>query len=106
MSGPRGNASFLALLALRSGPKHGYEIVTHLEAQTLGHHRLSFGVLYPLLHRLEKDGLVEGNWEELSSQKRRKVYALTRKGRRALEKERDAYLESTRALARLMGETS
>jgi DNA-binding PadR family transcriptional regulator len=86
----KSRGAFLVLLALADAPKHGYEIATHLEERTDGFFRLSFGALYPILHQLEKEGHVTGKWEG-----RRKMYALTAAGRRALADERaqfDAYV--------------
>ena len=95
--------TFLVLLALQQGPKHGYEISTYLKGRTAGFFSISFGALYPILHRLEKDGLVKGAWEDVGSAKRKKVYALTAKGRRALDGERDRYEATADAFAKLLG---
>ena len=62
MNDASSRGTFLALLALQDGPKHGYEISTWIEARSRGFFSLSFGALYPILHRLEKEGLVEGAW--------------------------------------------
>ena len=99
---PRG--AFLVLLALRDGPKHGYEIAAHLKERSGGVFGLSFGALYPILHRLEKDGLVSGIWQELGPAKRKKVYALTRQGEAALGAEKARYLAFAGALSKLLGE--
>lgn len=99
---PRG--AFLVLAALRQGAKHGYEIATHLRERSGGVFTLSFGALYPILHRLEKDGLVSGTWEDVGPAKRKKVYALTRKGETALGAEKARYLAFAGALSKLLGE--
>ena len=93
---------FLVLLALKEGPKHGYDIATHLEAKSAGFFTMSFGTLYPLLHRLEQQGLIKGEWED-GEGKRKKVYALTSAGQKALVEERARYEEQTAAFARLLG---
>jgi DNA-binding PadR family transcriptional regulator len=99
---PRG--AFLVLLALRGGPKHGYEIAAHLRERSGGIFTLSFGALYPILHRLEKDGLVSGSWQDVGPAKRKKVYALTRQGEAALGAEKARYLAFAGALSKLLGE--
>ncbi|HEU4385878.1 MAG TPA: PadR family transcriptional regulator [Anaeromyxobacteraceae bacterium] len=99
---PRG--AFLVLLALRDGPKHGYEIAAHLKERSGGVFGLSFGALYPILHRLEKDGLVSGSWQEVGPAKKKKVYALTRKGEAALGAEKARYLAFAGALSKLLRE--
>ena len=97
---PRG--AFLVLLALRGGPKHGYEIAAHLKERSGGVFGLSFGALYPILHRLEKEGLVSGSWQEVGPAKRKKVYALTRQGEAALGAEKARYLAFAGALSKLL----
>lgn len=83
----RGRAPFLVLLSLKSGAKHGYEMATFINDKGNGHFGISYGSLYPILHRLEKDGLIVGSWTEIGNAKSKKVYALTANGRRALEEE-------------------
>jgi PadR family transcriptional regulator, regulatory protein PadR len=102
--GPAGKSrgTFLTLLALEDGAKHGYEVSTYVKERSGGFFSLSFGALYPILHRLEKEGLVKGSWEELGPAKARKVYGLTRQGRAALAVERERHEEHAAALARLL----
>jgi PadR family transcriptional regulator PadR len=97
-------ADFLVLLALRAGPKHGYQVATWLEQQSDGFFTLSFGALYPVLHKLEKDGLLSSRWQAVGEAglKRKKVYSLTAAGRRALENERARFEAYTGALERLL----
>jgi PadR family transcriptional regulator PadR len=99
-----GRASFLVLLALRRGAKHGYEIASWIEESSQGFFTLSFGALYPVLHRLEKQGLLAAEWQAVAEAgvKRKKVYALTAAGRKALDAERAHYEAWTGAFARLM----
>ncbi len=103
MTDPRTpGARFLALLALGDGPKHGYEIAAHIEARSGGVFTLSFGALYPVLHRLEADGLARASWRDEAG-KRRKVYALTAAGKAALADERAGFDRHVAAIARLAG---
>jgi DNA-binding PadR family transcriptional regulator len=103
MPAPHSRSTFLVLAALQDGAKHGYEISTHIREKSAGVLRLSFGALYPVLHRLEKDGLVEGHWQDIGEVKRKKVYVLTAKGRKALGAERRRYEDFAGALAKLLG---
>jgi DNA-binding PadR family transcriptional regulator len=102
----KSRGTFLVLLALKNGAKHGYEIAGHLTEKTEGVFTMSFGALYPILHRLEKDGLVSARWETVgaSGAKQRKVYSLTAKGRKALTAERASFEALTGAFARLLGD--
>ena len=100
----KSRADFLVLLALRAGSKHGYEIAAWLEERSGGVFTLSFGALYPVLHRLEKEGLLSAEWQGVGGAgvKRKKVYSLTARGRRALEAERARFEAWTGAFARLL----
>lgn len=104
MAAEPARGEFLALLALRGGPKHGYQIAAHLRERSGGVFSLSFGALYPVLHRLEKEGLVSASWQEVGPAKRKKVYALTRAGEAALGAARERYLAFAGAVSKLLGE--
>ena len=73
----------LVLSALRPGPKHGYQIGLDIETESNGLFRFKHGTLYPILHRLEEAGLIRGSWST-DGGRRKKVYALTRAGRKRL----------------------
>ncbi|HKJ93210.1 MAG TPA: helix-turn-helix transcriptional regulator [Longimicrobiales bacterium] len=70
----------LILACLRSGRKHGYQIALDVERDTGGVFAFQHGTLYPILHRLEKRGLIAGAWDDAGGRKR-KVYGLTPAGR-------------------------
>lgn len=76
----------LILASLRSGRKHGYQIALDVERDTDGVFGFQHGTLYPILHRLEKDGLITGDWDDAGG-RRRKVYALTETGQAHMERE-------------------
>ncbi|MBX7096461.1 MAG: PadR family transcriptional regulator [Myxococcaceae bacterium] len=101
--GKQSRALFFVLLALDAGAKHGYEISSWVGEKSGGFFGLSFGALYPLLHKLERDGLVRGAWDPKGSGRPRKIYALTPKGKVALADERSNYREHAAAFARLLG---
>ena len=75
----------LLLSVLDDGPKHGYQIALEVEKRSRGTFELQHGTLYPILHGLEDEGLIEGSWSEEG--RRRKVYRLTKSGRRHLGRE-------------------
>lgn len=91
----------LVLATLEDGPKHGYQIALDVEEESDGAFELQHGTLYPILHRLEDDGLIEGQWAEEG--RRRKVYGLTNRGRERLHQRGDRLLEAFRALHRMLG---
>lgn len=76
----------LVLSTLRGGKKHGYQIGLDVETDSNGLFRFRHGTLYPILHRLEAEGLIKGSWSKEGG-RRKKVYALTRAGERHLSGE-------------------
>src|SRR5262245_44655972 len=95
--------AFLVLLSLQDGPKHGYEIAAHIKERSEGHFSLSFGALYPVLHKLEGEKLIAGSWREAGESKKKKVYNLTLAGKKALFGERERYEATALAFAKLLG---
>ncbi len=80
----KGTLSLLILSLLSRSPMYGYEIVTTVAEETEGAFEWKAGSLYPSLHKLEKEGLVQGQWQGAAGARRRKYYHLTEAGRRAL----------------------
>lgn len=76
----KGNVVLLILSRLAREPMHGYHIAKSLEQESEGYFAMREGTLYPHLHQLEKDGLVEGYWETVSGDRRRRYYRITEKG--------------------------
>lgn len=76
----RGSTPLLILGILREGPMHGYAIMRELENRSEGYFNMTAALLYPTLHQMERDGLIQGNWEEGSGVRRRKVYEITPAG--------------------------
>ncbi len=82
-----GTVNMLALKALSWGPLHGYAISKWIQRKTEQTLQVEEGVLYPALHKLEREGLLEANWGVNDTGRRAKFYALTAKGRRRLRDE-------------------
>lgn len=74
-------------------PLHGYAITQHLEQAGLG--TITGGTLYPLLGRLERDGLVTTDWVAGASGPAKKVYTLTGPGAERLEADADRWRRFT-----------
>ena len=81
----KGSIVPVVLKLLKERPMYGYEMVKVVKARTEGRFEWKEGTLYPALHRLEGEGLLTAKWKLAPTQKRRKYYYLTRKGRKALE---------------------
>jgi DNA-binding PadR family transcriptional regulator len=76
----------LILSILAGGAHHGYQLALELEEKSGGAFRFRHGTLYPILHKLENDGLISGDWLEGGSGRRRKKYRLTDAGRARLKR--------------------
>ncbi len=72
----------LILACLEEGARHGYQIALDIEEKGGGYFRFNHGTLYPILHKLEKEGLIKGAWSDEGPRGKRKSYGLTAKGRR------------------------
>ena len=79
----RGGVRFLVLEAIAAQPRHGYEIIQHIEQRAGGSYRPSPGVIYPTLQMLE-----ELEQARVVEQEGRKVYAITESGKAELETNR------------------
>ena len=79
----KGHLDMLLLAALQDAPAHGYAVIEHLRARSAGTFDLPEGTIYPALHRLEDAGLLKSKWAP-GATRRRRVYEVTARGRRAL----------------------
>ncbi len=96
----RGPLDLLVLAALaRTGPAHGYALISAMRDDSGGELDLPEGTVYPALHRLERLGLVRSEWVE-ASPRRRRVYTLTGAGREALAARRSEWRSFTAAVER------
>jgi DNA-binding PadR family transcriptional regulator len=78
----------LVLAILAEGDSYGYAILQRVRELSAGHMEWTDGMLYPVLHRLERLGHVEARWEQAESGRRRKYYRITAQGRDQLAEER------------------
>lgn len=93
----------ILLSILSDGESYGYAILQRIETLSGGELEWQDGTLYPVLHRLENEGLISSTWRVAENGRRRKYYAITAKGREALEAERQQWLRVDAVLARLWG---
>jgi transcriptional regulator len=86
----RGTLDLLILKALSLEPLHGVGVSRRITQITKGGFQVSFGSLFPSLHRMEEKGWVEAEWHASENNRRAKYYRLTSSGRTQLEvEERD-----------------
>jgi DNA-binding PadR family transcriptional regulator len=91
----------LLLSILQDGESYGYQIIKKMRTLSGGHLDWSFGMLYPVLHRLEKDGLIASEWKLSEKGRLRKYYRLTEAGILELEREKVQWLTVHDVFARL-----
>jgi PadR family transcriptional regulator, regulatory protein PadR len=83
----RGTLDLLVLKALSVEPLHGVGISRRIAQITKGAFQVSFGSLFPALHRMEERGWVEAEWRSSDNNRRAKYYRLTSTGRAQLKAE-------------------
>jgi PadR family transcriptional regulator, regulatory protein PadR len=92
------SATPLVLAILAKGESYGYAILKRVRELSGGELVWTDGMLYPLLHRLERLGYVTTDWRTPPEGRRRKYYEITDDGRAALVEQRQQWAAVTRAL--------
>jgi PadR family transcriptional regulator, regulatory protein PadR len=101
----QGTLDMLILKTLTRGPQHGYGIAQVIRQTSDDVLRVEEGSLYPALHRLELDGLIDSEWGQSSNNRRAKYYRLSALGRKQLAKETGHWSRLARAIAQVMETT-
>ena len=84
----QGTLSLMVLRTLRAmGAQHGYGIARRIEQTSDGRLSINYGTLYPSLQKLEQEGLIRAEWGVSDNNRKAKFYALTRAGRRQIERD-------------------
>ncbi len=78
----------IVLAILSEGDSYGYAIIKRVQELSGGHMEWTDGMLYPVLHRLERFGYIKARWEEAETGRRRKYYRITSQGKAQLAEER------------------
>jgi len=99
----KGSAELLVLSLVEARPRHGYDIAKRIESGSDGALKFHAASLYPLLYRLERKGWIEGRWHEQAGQRRRRMYKLTREGRKILAAQRNGWQQFVKAINRITG---
>lgn len=98
----KGTLSLLILSLLSRKSMYGYEIAATVHHDTDGAFTWREGSLYPCLHKMEAEDLIEGKWEEKETGRKRRYYRLTKKGRVALAEKVQAWKELADAVNRIL----
>jgi DNA-binding PadR family transcriptional regulator len=99
----KGSADTLVLSSFVEGEKYGYQVVKELERRSEGFFCFKEGTLYPILHRLERQGLLSARWETMPNGSERRYYALTARGRRELASKLTEWRTFVKAVGRVTG---
>lgn len=94
----KGSTETLLLSLLTKEAMYGYQLVKEMDKRSSGYFRFKEGTLYPALHRLERDGVVDGKWETSTNGQDRRYYHITAKGRTRLEAMLKEWASFTRAV--------
>lgn len=100
----KGSTVILILTALDREPMYGYQMIKEIEKHSSGVFTLKEGTLYPILHTLESDGIVESYWNETEGARKRKYYRITDTGRRNLIEKKQEWMVFKTAVDKVIGE--
>ena len=91
----------LVLSVLTEGENYGYALIQRVRELSGGKIEWTEGMLYPVLHWMEEEGLIESEWRAGETGRKRKYYRLRREGRKALQEEKQRWMSVHETLARL-----
>ncbi|MGO8763937.1 MAG: PadR family transcriptional regulator [Limisphaerales bacterium] len=98
------SAEPLILSLLAKGESYGYAIIQEVKQRSGGKLQWTDGMLYPVLHRLERRGLLKSRWAESETGRKRKYYSLKKDGKAAMVKHQEQWLLVHSVLAGLKKE--
>jgi DNA-binding PadR family transcriptional regulator len=98
----KGTVVPVTLKLLSEREMYGYEIIKEVNVRTNNVLAWKEATLYPWLHRLEQDGLIQSEWQERAGTRRRKYYTLTRKGAASLAHQTAEWTELSGAVAAIL----
>ena len=93
----------IVLSVLAQGESYGYAIIQEVKRRSGGSLEYTDGMLYPVLHRLERDGLIKSHWGTSETGRKRRYYRISRDGGKALADEREQWIGVHNTLANLWG---
>src|SRR5215470_1693895 len=94
----------LILSLLSEGESYGYALIQ--EVKRLSGEKIEWtdGMLYPVLHRMEREGWIESRWGVAETGRKRKYYSLKKEGKRALKEQREQWVTVSAVFGRLWKE--
>ncbi len=91
----------LVLSVLTQGESYGYELIQRVRELSGGRIEWTEGMLYPVLHWMEDEDLIESEWREAGTGRKRKYYRLRKDGRKALQDEQQQWMTVHETLTKL-----
>ena len=101
----QGTLDLLILRTLAAGPKHGWGISLNIQQVSEDVLQVNQGSLYPALHRLEQQGLIESHWGSSENNRQAKFYQLTRAGKKQLAEETRNWERVSEAVRRVLAKS-
>jgi PadR family transcriptional regulator PadR len=92
----------MILAILRRGENYGYQIIQSVRDMSGGDLDWSEPMLYPVLKRMEREGLVRSQWKQTDNGRFRRYFRLTAEGRAELEKEKDQWFKVHEAFVKML----
>lgn len=100
----KGSTTTLVLSLLNSRPMYGYEIIKVIEMKSNGIFSFKEGTLYPILHTLEGNAMIESYWDESEGGRKRKYYKITDKGKLHMEDKKEEWSIFQKAVDEILWE--
>ncbi len=99
----KGSISLMVLELLSRKDMYGYQIIKEMSQDSMGVFDLKEGTLYPVLHSLEQQGLVDAYWENSTNARKRKYYHISEKGMKEVSKKKEHWQMFTNAVNNVLG---
>jgi len=100
----KGSTVMLILSILSRKDMYGYGMIKEIDKRSRGVFELKEGTLYPILHSLEGEGMVESYWERSENGRKRKYYKITAKGRHQMKQREREWVIFSRAVGKVLWE--
>lgn len=100
----KGSTVTLILSLINSRAMYGYEIIKEMEKKSQGLFNFKEGTLYPILHNLELEGIIDGYWYEGEGTRKRKYYKLAKKGEEFLKEKKQEWTQFKGAVDKVLWE--
>ena len=91
----------LILSLLSKGESYGYALIQEVKKLSGDKLQWTDGMLYPVLHRMEEEGLIQSRWGKSDTGRKRKYYSLKKHGKQALDKQREQWTVVSTVLTRV-----